>query len=189
MVERDTLTHLFRELVQRAMTTLGIESLTTTEFYLVNLLENFARPGRPDLLDPPLGIDYLEAMQAPPPQRVAKLRRVADTALFITGVFVDSLERSLVGPEYYATLGRAAYAQLSAASARGAIRASFEELADRFPDFVRVLGEVSAQELFAREQDTLRIYRRWLAHGGSREAALLVRRGVIPVSSPSRNRH
>lgn len=189
MVETGTLTHLFRELLQRAMTSLGVESLESTEFYLVNLLEAFARPGRSDLLDPPLGIDYLEAMQAPLAQRVRKLRRVADTALFITGMFAESLERRLVGPEYYATLGRAAYAHLSATTGSSGMGESFEELADRFPEFVRVLGEVSAQDLFARDQDTLRIYRRWLAHGGSRDAALLVRRGLIPVAPHGRARH
>lgn len=189
MVETGTLTHLFRELIQRAMASLGVESLEATEFYLVNLLEGFARPGRPDLLDPPLGIEYLEAMQAPIPRRVMKLRRVADTALFVTGMFAESLERSLVGPDYYATLGRSAYAHLSATSGSGGMGESFEELADRFPEFVRVLGEVSAQDLFTRDQDTLRIYRRWLAHGGSREAALLVRRGLIPVAGHGRARH
>ncbi len=189
MVETATLTHLFRELVQRAMTTLGVESLEATEFYIVTLLEGFARSGRRDLLDPPLGIDYLEAMRLPPVHRVPKLRRVADTALFVTGMFVDSLERSLVGPEYYAALGRAAYAHLSATSGRGGLGESFEELSDRFSDFVRVLGEVSEQDLFMRQQDTLRVYKRWLAHRGAREADLLVRRGLIPVAAQRSDRH
>jgi hypothetical protein len=189
MLETATLTHLFRDLVQRAMTTLQVASLETTEFYLVNLLEAFARPGKRDLLDPPLAIDYLEAMQLPLPYRVPKLRRVADTALFITGVFVDSLERSLVGPEYYSALGRNAYAHLSATSGRNALGESFEELSGRFPEFVRVLAEVSEQDIFKREQDTLRLYKRWLAHGGAREADLLVRRGLIPAPPPSSQRH
>jgi hypothetical protein len=186
MLTQGTLTALFHELVQNAMAAQGVASSETTEFYLVHLLERFANPGRPDLLNPPLGVDYLRAFQLPTPQRNDTLRRVADTALFITGVFVDSLDRSLVGPRYYAALGRNAYAHLSASAARGGLADSFEELAGRFSDFVRVLAEISELKLFRRDQDTLRLYKRWLATGGRREADLLIRRGLIPVAPPQR---
>ncbi len=184
----DTLSALFRELVRDAMATQHVASSEHTEWYLVQLLEAFARPGR-SLLEPPLAIDYLEAFHAPASQRYEKLKRVADTALFITGVFVDSLERSLVGPEYYQALGRNAYARLSAQPLRTGLAALFAELAGRFPEFVRVLMEISAQDLFRREQDTLRLYKRWLHTRGQHEADLLVRRGIIPFAPPSQQRH
>src|SRR6266403_1605869 len=111
--------------------------------------------------------------------------RVADPALFITGIFVDSLERSLVGPDYYAALGRTAYARLSAQPPRASLAELFGELAGRFPEFVRVLAEISAQELFRRQQDTVRLYKRWLHTRGRREADLLLRRGIIPFAPPS----
>jgi len=188
MVKTGNLLALFHELVRAAMTAQRVASSETTEFYLVRLLEGFARPGR-DLFDPPLGIDYLQAMQMPPHQRVRRLRRVADTALFVSGVFSDSLERRLVGAEYYTALGRTAYAHLSSDAGRGALAEPFEELAGRFPQFVRVLAEISDQELFRRQQDTLRLYKRWLHTRGEREAELLMRRGVIPVAPPQPFRH
>ena len=189
MLSTTNLTALFHDMVRAAMAAQQVASSETTEFYLVQLLEAFARPARGNLLDPPLALDYLEALHLPAPKRYAKLKRVADTALFVTGVFVDSLERSLVGPEYYAALGRNAYARLSAQSSRAALASLFEELAGRFPEFVRVLTEISAQELFRSEQDTLRLYRRWLHTRGQREADLLVRRGVIPFAPPTNQRH
>jgi hypothetical protein len=189
MVETGNLIALFHELVRTAMATQRVESSETTEFYLVQLLEGFARPGRGDLLDPPLGIDYLQAMQLPTHQRAGKLRRVADTALFVSGVFSDSLERRLVGADYFATLGRAAYAHLSSDAGRHALAEPFEELAGRFPQFVRVLAEISDQELFRRHQDTLRLYKRWLHTRGEREADLLMRRGLIPVAPAQPFRH
>ncbi len=189
MLSTSNLTALFHDMVRAAMAAQQVASSETTEFYLVQLLEAFARPACGNLLDPPLALDYLEALHLPAPKRYAKLKRVADTALFVTGVFVDSLERSLVGPEYYATLGRNAYARLSAQSSRAALASLFEELAGRFPEFVRVLTEISAQELFRREQDTLRLYKRWLHTRGRREADLLVRRGIIPFAPPSQRRH
>ena len=189
MLTKGTLTALFHDLVRTAMATQKVESSETTEFYLVQLLEAFARPRHGNLLDPPLALDYLEAFHLPAPKRYEKLKRVADTALFVTGIFVDSLERSLVGPEYYAAIGRNAYARLSAQSSRTALAELFEELAGRFPEFVRVLMEISAQELFRRDQDTVRLYKRWLHTRGQREADLLVRRGIIPFAPPSNQRH
>ncbi len=189
MLSTSNLTTLFHEMVRSAMATQQVASTETTEFYLVQLLEAFARPARQNLLDPPLALDYLEALHLPAARRYEKLKRVADTALFVTGVFVDSLERSLVGPEYYAALGQNAYARLSAQSSRAALAGLFDELAGRFPEFVRVLTEISAQELFRREQDTLRLYKRWLHTRGQREADLLLRRGIIPFAPPTQRRH
>ena len=189
MLATDTLTALFHDLVRGAMAAQQVESSETTEFYLVQLLAAFARPGRGALLGEPLGIEYLEALQLPASQRYEKLKRVADTALFVTGVFVDSLERSLVGPEYYAALGRNAYARLSAQPPRAALATLFSELAGRFPEFVRVLTEISVQEIFRREQDTLRLYKRWFHTRGAREAKLLLRRGIIPFAPPTQQRH
>ena len=189
MLDKTTLTALFHDLVRSAMATQQVQSSETTEFYLVQLLEAFARPGHPDLFDPPLALDYLQAFHLPAAERYEKLKRVADTALFVTGVFVDSLERSLVGPEYYAAIGRNAYARLSAQSSRTALAALFEELAGRFPEFARVLAEISEHEIFRREQDTVRIYKRWLRTGGAHEADMLMRRGLIPFSPPTNQKH
>src|SRR5204863_2808082 len=80
-VETGSLTELFHDLVQDAMQQQQIASSETTECYLVHLLERFASPGRSDLLDPPLGVDYLRAFELPALQRFDTLRRVADTAL------------------------------------------------------------------------------------------------------------
>src|SRR5437867_5975011 len=189
MLSTTNLTALFHDMVRAAMAAQQVASSETTEFYLVQLLEAFARPARGNLLDPPLALDYLEALHLPAPKRYAKLKRVADTALFITGVFVDSLERTLVGPGYYAALGRNAYARLSAQPPRAGLATLFGELAGRFPEFVRVLTEISAGELFRREQDVVRIYKRWLRTRGARDANLLLRRGIIPFAPPKHLRH
>ncbi|TMA57660.1 MAG: hypothetical protein E6J75_07185, partial [Deltaproteobacteria bacterium] len=124
-LETGSLTLLFRQLVRTAMAAQQVESSEITEFYLVQLLEGFARPGRGELLGRPLALDYLEAFHLPASQRYEKLKRVADTALFVTGIFVDSLERSLVGPDYYASLGANAYARLSAQPPRASLAELF----------------------------------------------------------------
>src|SRR5678816_604865 len=83
MVQTGTLTALFHDLVQEAMEQQHIASSETTECYLVHMLERFAAPGRTDLLDPPLGVDYMRAFELPSVQRFDTLKRVADNSLFV----------------------------------------------------------------------------------------------------------
>jgi hypothetical protein len=179
-------TEFFRNLVQTAMVAQQFTSEEETEFYLVHLLERHIRM-RGEILDRPLGVAFLEATQANPPERFERFRSVGDTALFVSGLFTDSLEGTLVQPAYYVDLGRSAYQRVAEAS-QSRLRQMFQALAAQFSDLVRVLGEISVSELFASDRDTLRIYRRWLFTRGSADAAKLVRRGVIP-SEPSRSRH
>jgi hypothetical protein len=189
MLETDTLTGLFQRLLRTATQAQRIPMSEQTECYLVQMLAAFVRPPERDLLDPPLGVEYLTALNLPAGQRFARLRRVADTALFLTGLFLEHLENTLVGGEYYATLGRSAYARLSADEPHADLAEAFADLSRRFGAFVRILGEISDRELFNSDRDTLRLYRRWLLTRGPREAELLVRRGVIPFAAPGTTRH
>ncbi|HWP65581.1 MAG TPA: hypothetical protein VNO26_06700 [Candidatus Limnocylindria bacterium] len=190
MAETDTLAGLFHRLIRSATEAQRVPMSEQTECYLVQMLTAFVRPAAPDLLDPPLGVDYLTALNLPAAQRFARLRRVADTALFLTGLFLEHLENTLVGGEYYATLGRSAYARLSADEPHAGLAEAFADLSQRFGAFVRILGEIGDTQLFNTERDTLRLYRRWLLTRGPREAELLLRRGVIPFAPPgSSTRH
>lgn len=180
MLDTGKLAATFHRLVSAAMRSTGVRSTETTEGYLVQLLLTFVRPPHPDLLDPPLGPSLVAALQLPRPQRTENLRRVGDTTLFLTGLFAERLERTLVGPRYYVALGRTAYSQLSHDYADAALGDSYAELAARFLDFVRVLGAIAEQHLFGREEDVLRLYRRWAITRNARDAAALVRHGIIP---------
>jgi hypothetical protein len=163
-----------------------VETAEEMEFYLVQLLERHVRmPG--DLLGKPLAITFLEARQGAPAERFERLKRVGDTALFVSGLFTDSLERSLVAPSYYIDLGKLSYQEIARSAARQ-LRNIFADLALHFTDLVRVLGEISTRDLFSSDQDTLRIYRRWMLTRGGADASQLVRRGIIP-GEPSTKRH
>ncbi len=178
---RHTLTEFFRDLLRGAMRTHEVKSSEHAEFYLVNLLEHFAHP-EADWGTRPLALEYLESFHSPTPHRYAKLKRVGDTALFVAGVFMEHLERQLVSADYYMSLGQIAYRHLAAISgepvARGAV---FAEIADRFPDFVRVLAEISLAQLFPGDAQLVRIYTRWLRTRGKQDAQWLLRYGITPV--------
>jgi hypothetical protein len=179
-------TEFFRELVREAMAVQRVEPTEETEFYLVTLLEQHLR-SRGGLLDKPLALTYLEAEAGAPAASFPRYKLVGDTALFVSGLFVDCLERTVVQPGYYVDLGRLAYRRIAELGVER-VREMFASLALQFVDLVRVLGEISARELFASDRDTLRIYRRWLLTRGAADASELVRRGIIP-GEPSRFSH
>jgi len=180
------LTEFFRELLQGAMRSQSVHSSEHTEFYLVKLLEAFAHADS-DWFDRPLALEYLESFHTPAPLRYGKLKRVADTALFVSGVFMESMHRRLVSSDYYMQLGRTAYTNLSALTTGvGAVPGDlFAELAERFSDFVRVLAEISFEEIFRGDTHTLRIYTRWMYTRSERDARWLRRHGIIPYLPPS----
>lgn len=181
-----TLTDFFRDLLQTAMRARAVTSSEDTEFYLVSLLERFAHP-QPDWNDRPLALEYLESLQSSPPHRYIKLKHVGDTSLFLSGIFMDRLERQLVSTDYYIALGRLAYQQLSVGPATR--RKMFTEMAERFPVFVDVLAEISFEQLFKGAMQTVRIYTRWLRTRAAQDARWLMRRGIVPVDPGSRFRH
>src|SRR5207253_1683806 len=80
-----------------------------------------------------------------PPERYQRLKHVGDTALFVSGIFTESLESKAVGPDYYTSLGGLAYRDLASLPGtqlgKGVI-ALFTEMSARFLDFVRVLSHM-----------------------------------------------
>lgn len=127
-----------------------------TLHYLTNLLAMFARSealfersdGGDGVAIKPLAMTYGEALHENGAQRRTRLlQRLGDTALFIAGMFTDSLKSRIVDVDYYIAMGAAAYSSLSDAAQHdvslGRAASIFDELTRKFRDFVDVLNEVS----------------------------------------------
>ena len=174
-------TEFFRELVEAAMQNQRVSAHELTSFYVVNLLTGFvhadARAG-----DGPLCTKLARALQAAGSAQRDDLRSVGDQSLFFSGFFSDSFNRSLVDIDYYIHLGEAAYRSLAR---RGDITFAdvFDELSDKFTDFVDVLGEVSERTSLSSNADVLRLYEKWLRTGSRRSGDLLASRGIVPNPS------
>ena len=105
----------------------------------MHLLTGFARgdrlPGRePGFDETPLAILYARALQASRFERTVLMRATADTALFVSGFFAESLPGGSGDIRYYASLGGRAYTHLGQEHrpedpAGGSV---FDELAARF---------------------------------------------------------
>jgi hypothetical protein len=97
--------------------------------------------------------------------------------------FSDSLNRSLVDVDYYIQLGGSAYGSLARQAPGDTFGDVFDELSEKFGDFVDVLSEVSERTSMTSNTDLLRLYEKWLRTGSRRSGDLLAARGIVPNGS------
>ena len=179
----------FREMVADALSHRRLAVQEVTEFYLVNLLAGFLERERLFVKEPdgtvraePLALILLRALQGDRRTRAAGLRRLGDTALFVSGFFGDSLARTNVDVDYYIAMGERAYGSL-AETERGQDDL-FGELASRFVDFVDLFAEIAELSELRSNRGLLRLYERFLATRDARVAERLRERGVALFSGP-----
>ncbi|MCP5150395.1 MAG: hypothetical protein H6983_17770 [Ectothiorhodospiraceae bacterium] len=195
VVPHSSLRQYFQHAVSAAIEHQRIGAEEGTVCYLVNLLTDFTRTDRlydrtPDgMMLRPLAALYAEAIEGPTTeQRLGALRRLGDVALFISGVFSQSLANKVVDVDYYISMGGSAYGSLSQTLRGGwrdrALGDVFGELSDKFTDFVDVLGEASERNE-GSDADILRLYEVWLRTGSRRAAEQLRHLGFEPSACPT----
>lgn len=201
LITETSLQEYFQTSVSDALENQNVEAAADTVHYVVNLLTSFSRAEAlfertPDgVMIRPLALLYAEAAEGPTVEdRNRALRRLGDVALFISGVFSQSLNRRVVDIDYYVSMGGSAYSHLSEtmrASNHGrALSSIYYELASKFVAFVDVLGEVSEVSSCNNAIDVLRQYEIWLRTGSKRAAGRLRAVGIHPSrNASSRLRH
>ena len=182
----------FHQSVQGAIRNQQLEASDASVQYLANLLTLFSRSE--DLFEQssdgihlkPLALMYADAVEhSTAAGRVRILQKLGDTALFITGVFADSLNRKIVDVDYYIAMGGSAYSSVSSTiGSRFQDRAGqelFNELTEKFVAFVDVLAEVCEQANFNNNRDVMRLYEVWLRTGSKRARSQLQKLGITPI--------
>ena len=184
LVRSESATEYFRELVESAMQHQKVAARELTSFYVVNMLTGFIHLDRSaGADDQPLAVTFAKALQAAGIAQRDGLRRVGDLSLFISGFFSDSLNRGLVDVDYYIQLGGSAYGSLARQAPGDTFGDVFDELSEKFSDFVDVLTEVSERTSLTSNSDLLRLYEKWLRTGSRRSGDLLAARGIVPNGS------
>lgn len=146
----------FHEVLEGALDRQGVEASEPTEFYLVGLLGDYAKARLPD---GPLSLRLADT-GTDAGERVRALKEVGDTSLYLTGFFAESLQRKLVGADYYKDLGQAAYRELAGRLGSSGAAEVYDELSAKFPRFVDVLGEIRIKcDFFGK--DVVRLYDQW----------------------------
>lgn len=198
ILSNESIDAFFRELLATAIENQNARVQQDTEAYLVKLLADFLRSEALYTLDEsgaverkPLAFLLKEALEEQGAARLHLLRKLGDTSLFVSGMFPDSMGRSLVDVDYYIAMGERAYDALGSAVAReaGARRSVFEELARKFGLLVDLLNEVSERTLASTNAGLVRLYDRLLKTGSTRIAGLLRQEGILaPALIPPRGR-
>ncbi|MEK7396185.1 MAG: hypothetical protein AAB116_04555 [Candidatus Poribacteria bacterium] len=178
----------FRELVAQALGRQRIATQPETEFYLVNLLNQFMttdrlypRNNHGEIKEEPLALMVKEALdETRPTAQSALFRHIGDVSLYVSGFFQDSLYKKLVDVDYYIGMGCAAYHNVAVRTSEEIKRAIYEELCEKFSSFVDVLAEVSDKTVGRTEKDILRMYELWLETKSKRAAKALKEAGIIP---------
>jgi hypothetical protein len=192
LITNPSLQSFFQQSVQGAISNQKLEASEASAQYLANLLTLFSRSE--DLFEQtadgvdlkPLALMYADAAaDTSASGRVRILQKLGDTALFITGVFADSLNRKIVDVDYYIAMGGSAYSSVSSTiGSRFQDRAGqqlFEELTDKFVAFVDVLAEVCEQANFNNNRDVMRLYEVWIRTGSKRARSQLQKLGITPI--------
>lgn len=182
----------FQDTVRTAVVNQQVDVAEDTVVYVVNLLTEFTRAevlyedssgGR--TIKPLVGF-YNDAVEAQSTEECNRaLKRLGDVALFISGLFSHSLQRSLVDVDYYIAMGGSAYYCL-ADGVRGRFRGDvfsdiYQELGEKFAQFVDVLSEVGDSCQSGRDQDVLRLYELWLLTGSKQAERKLRQCGIQPA--------
>jgi|SRR3989344_1610065 len=110
--------------------------------------------------------------------RSEAFRSIGDSALIISGIWWQSLWRSLVDVDYYMYIGAASYQE--AGQSGSSLSGVFDELANKFVELVKVLSE--ATEQISSNADIMRMYETWvLTHNRLLEKRLRAL-GINPIS-------
>jgi hypothetical protein len=188
LVREETAALFFRDRLIAALEHQRVSTSTHTESYLVHLLTGFVRGGyfpgpEPGFEETPLVLLYARALEASRFERVLLLRATADTALFVSGFFAESLPGGTGDLRYYASVGGQAYAFLSREQGPEDPTGTgvFAELGERFREFADVLAEVSEKTRLTSPLSVIRLYERWTETGSRRAAALLAGLGITPM--------
>ena len=183
----------FSMMVSKAMKGQGIKASPMAEFYLSNLLTGFIDARR--ISGKTFSERFLKALGAEGGLKKILLKELADSSLFISGFFHESLKRKIVDIDYYMDMGIISYNMLSEFfSGNGrdyntTLSSLYREMSEKFLKFADILDEISEESSIKTALDLLRLYERWLKTKSKRTETLLRELGIDPVSVPVRPVH
>jgi len=177
----------FHKHVKKSIKNQNIEITDISKYYLVHLLTDFTLTQKAFNLalsdDRPLALIYHQAQFETSTNKIKIFKELGDFSLFITGFFPDSLHRKVTDVDYYISLGKSAYENLSTILEKihkSDFTSLYYELAEKFVSITDILAEISSESLTQWNDGILRLYERWLKTRSKRDERLLCKKGIIP---------
>jgi hypothetical protein len=188
LVVGSSLKEFFRLLLGEVANRQHVTLQEITEFYVVNLLAEFAEvgkvfekeiEGRRDT--EPLAILYHRALQQDREEKIRTLRRLGDVSLYTSGFFGDSLKDRVVGADYYMAMGVKAYGAVAELSATSNFAGVYRELEQKFRALTEVLEEISARGRCAQgPEGAMRVWESYQRAPSGHLERVLVDAGLMP---------
>ena len=187
----------FRRLIQDGMEKRGIEAEFVVKEYLAFLLEYYVdvrnlfveKEGTNKKSLQTLAEMFLKANNTSNRfLRKNMLKKTAETSLYISGFFGESLSRKTVDIDYYIHMGSSAYAILADNIKESEISDVYVECAERFLSFMEVLSYISDRSFINSNENILNIYECYLRTGSDLAYEKLIEKGIL-VSSYKSHQH
>ena len=178
-------TEYFKDLVESAIDHQHLEADEMVRFYLVQLLVNSIESAKVYTDDEPLAIAFGKAFQTGLVKQGMILRQIGDFSLYLSGFFSESLSRKLVDVDYYISIGKMSYNYLSdietSFKSRNSFSSLYKELSIKFLPLTDVLAEVSERCRLTSNENTLRLYEKWIKTKTEWSAKILREQGIEPL--------
>lgn len=174
----------FRALLLAAMRRQRVSASPETADYVAGVLVTYAARPAAEFLDKPIVRILDEALAQPEGARCVGLQTVGDSALYLSGLFGEHVERAQGATGFYVHVGSYAYREAAALarSAEGTEPVALTELGEQFPRFVDVLAEVAeSQALGGVARSIVQLYDRWKNADSQRAMEEMAKRGAYPV--------
>ncbi len=111
--------------------------------------------------------------------KIQKLKKLAETTLYVSGFFASSLNRKIVNQSYYVQVGAMVYSSLSSAVDSDQKTGDlYKHFAHHFLDYADVLTEVSHKANIQKSNDVLEMFGRYLDTGSQWAEKLLIQNGI-----------
>lgn len=179
LVVGSSLKEFFRLVVGEAVKSQRVSLGEVTEFYLVNLLSDFAQAEKL-FASEPLAVLYHKALQQERDEKIRTLRQLGDLSLYTAGFFKDSLKDRVVGPDYYIQMGGNAYAQVAQLSQSSSFSSVYWELHQKFTALTEVLEEIAARSQCTTPSGQVRVLEAFNESGSANLQRVLLDVGLVP---------
>ena len=119
--------------------------------------------------------------------KTESLKRIADFSLYTTGMFSDYFKKKIIDVDYYISLGKNSYNEVSKMVEDTNLINIYLELSEKFVQFVDILNYISEKSSMQNNEDILRNCERYLLTKSDKSLGELEKKNIIISAQDIKN--